>query len=129
MSTPLHDRDALVSLADGPPGAVRDWANTQLALCWPDHLVHLPSDPFGAEVAIAAGARGAVEAALSSPVVDAIGAWGLLPPDGSAWLDRLRARVDAGDARPARVVADLGGLDPALLAAVSRADDPAAVDR
>lgn len=137
MATWLHDPAALLSLADGPEGAARDWANLRLALRGPDRMQHLPTRPWDRMIAIAIGARGAVDGVLElvrsgSPAaveaLDTVLALGAVPEDRAAWVAPVRALFDtvaeADRATVARALADLGALDAEVLGVTARADGP-----
>lgn len=138
MATPLHDPDALRSLADGPAGPARDWARVHLAVRGVD--AGLPDDPDGAAVALVAGCSGAPlldrlqggrrELQAAARLADEICRAGALPEDGSAWIEPLagavRGRGWASDASFARLLAELGHHAPAVLGAAARVEDESA---
>lgn len=138
MSTPLHDLDVLRSLAEGPPGVGRDWANLGLALRAPSLVRHLPEDPYDAALVMASGAeacrgavreglRGAETSELTGVLAEQLSAFGLAPVDeAEAWHAPLREAVrgdgEVRDLYLAQLLAELGGLDGDTLGAASRVD-------
>src|SRR5687767_6745221 len=52
--TPLHDVEALVSLAEGPPGPAQSWAASRLAIVAPERFAWWPSDDVVHDVVVMA---------------------------------------------------------------------------
>jgi hypothetical protein len=138
MSTPLHATEALRALADGPAGPARDWSRVHLAARGVD--AGLPDDPASLRTALAAGAApepllarlagaGRSELAVLAQGLDEVARMGALPAEGAAWIGPLtgavRGRGWSSDVAAARLLAELGHHDDAVLAAAARvADDP-----
>jgi hypothetical protein len=124
----LHSLEVLESLAEAPPGPIRDWANTRLAIRAPSRVKHLPTEIYeDTEIALVAGAPVRDPLDVRVEAVDALGWAGRIPEDPREWVDRLRpVALAQPDAARIRLLADLGALDADLLGAVSRLEDPAA---
>jgi hypothetical protein len=133
MATWLHDPETLDSLADGPAGVARDWANLRLALRAPERMRHLPTRPWDVTIAVAIGARGAVDGVLERvrarapgavDALDAVFALGGLPEESGRWVEAVRALfpsvADADRATVARALVDLGALDAEALSTTAR---------
>ena len=143
MSTPLHDLDVLRSLAEGPAGAGRDWANLGLAVRTPDLVQAVPEDAYDAALCMTAGApacqarvrsglRGAETTELTAVMAEQLSSFGLAPVGDDDWVAPLREAI-RGDGSPrdlylAQLLADIGALDGQSLAAASQVShDDAAV--
>jgi hypothetical protein len=142
LSTPLHDPDVLVNLAEGPAGTARDWANLRLALVDPTEVRDLPTDPYDAALVMVAGAPEAAEAVFAglkgrettreaATRAEQLSAFGLVPEDSESWVPALREAL-AGDGRESdlylvQLLADLGAMDGAALGAAAKVDSPDAV--
>lgn len=139
MPTPLHDIDALRSLAVTETPVLRDWATARLAIAGERIEDFASLDEASMEVAIASNPPGLLDGIArrlqTGPVtpavassIAALGAYGALPADTDSLIDML------GSAEPADADAGLwlaygrallGALDLEALAAV-RSDSPAA---
>jgi len=135
VSTPLHDLDVLRSLAEGPAGVGRDWANLGLAVRAPEAVHDLPADPYDAALTMAAGApvaadhvraglRGHETTDLTAVLAEQLSAFGLAPVGDPSWAAPLREAVrgdgEVRDLYLAQLLADIGHLDGDTLAAASR---------
>jgi hypothetical protein len=142
MATPLHDPDALRALADTPDGPARDWACTLLATRGID--AGLPSDVDGARIALAAGAAPGplltrvlsattrTQLGLAAQLCDELCRFGAVPlGEAEQWIPALvaavRGRGWASDASFARLLAELGHHDPAVVSAAARVEERVAV--
>ncbi len=135
MSTPLHDLDVLSSLAEGPSGAARDWANVGLALRAPALVKHLPEDAYDAALvmasgspacrtAVRAGLRGADTTELAAVLAEQLSAFGLAPVGDDSWFGPLREAIrgdgEVRDLYLAQLLTEVGGLDGDSLGAAAK---------
>jgi hypothetical protein len=149
VATPLHDLDALTSIATGGPGPARDWACTLVALRTPDVLPTLPVDLFFAEALAVRGGPAfearllealrtegeerhcqlALLAAENGSVRDLEALEAALPPDAhSPWAAWVRTRIDRATPRTLAAIAnhpDFGAYEH-LLPAIALQLAPAA---
>jgi hypothetical protein len=109
MATPLHDADALTSIATGEPGAAADWAASRLALVEPTRFTVFPGHADTHDVVIAADPDGLLEALTAAlrvptePLAQAVlllGEYGVMPQDLGA-LHYAIVEGIKGDGSPA----------------------------
>jgi hypothetical protein len=134
VPTFLHDLSALESLAEGPAGPVRDWANVRLVLRAPERVRYLPDQRREAVWVLASGQPVVLDQLLqrvraghpdTAWLLESLSALGLLPlEEPEPWVEALRALWRGADeglqAVVAEVLADLGVFEDELVASVSR---------
>lgn len=138
MPTWLHTPDVYASLAEGPPGPARDWGTTRLALAAPERFVTLPDDERCHDVLLAAGPPNVTDAVIDAlrsrrpapaglaNCASAVGMYGLLPAEPSAWAEALRGALRGDGAESdvwiAYALAQIGVCDATTLGAAARAE-------
>jgi hypothetical protein len=134
VPTFLHDLSALQSLAEGPSGPARDWANVRLALRAPELVRYLPDARREAVWVLASGVPLVRQQLLervrakhpdSAWLLESLSALGLLPiEEPEPWIEALRGLWRGVDeqlqAVIAEVLADLGVFEDDLVASVSK---------
>lgn len=135
MSTPLHAPDVLIDMASGPPGAVRDWANTLLAVTDPSAVRALPDDTYDSALVMASGApaaaatvRQGIDGGATTDAAalrcEQLTAMGLLPVEVDGWADAAKGAIRGDGASRdlylAQLLAELGALDAGTLSAASQ---------
>jgi hypothetical protein len=142
MATWLHDVDVYETLANGEPGAARDWGTVRLALAAPAKYRVFPDDSRVHDVLMAAGPPALVPSLedalrtrrpLPHGIADAaaaLGMYGLIPEDPTSFADAVKSAL-RGDGAPAdlwlaHALGIVGKADAVALAACAKADDDSA---
>jgi len=140
VATPLHDVEALVSLAEGPPTPTQAWAVSRLAIVAPERFHFFPTTDDTLDEVFAAGppllvpalveALGTQDPCPTSLAASSasLGTFGGLPEDRSALVAALRGalREDGSEADLwlAHALASNGEADTRVLLAANRVEGP-----